>query len=75
MEAAFAETYRVLKPGGKLIATYWINFELAPISKKVITALTGKVAPPPPINPMALSEDGKVEGLLFRAGSLTFDNF
>lgn len=53
---ALSETYRILKPGGKLVATYWINLDFLKVAGDMMLAVTGIESPPPPQNPMSLSE-------------------
>ena len=39
---ALRETHRVLKPGGKLIATYWLEMQMLPLLGEVMTAVLGR---------------------------------
>lgn len=64
----FSETFRVLKPGGTLVATYWLSLEAMQLAQVVIAATFGPGAPPPAMNPLSLSEPGLVEGLLAKEG-------
>jgi hypothetical protein len=64
----FSETFRVLKPGGTLVATYWLSLEAMQLAQVVMAATFGPAAPPPAMNPMSLSEPGLVEGLLAKEG-------
>lgn len=65
---ALSETLRVLKPGGTLIATTWDSVDILKISKDVMTGVLGFAPPPPPLNPMSLSEPGLFAGMLADAG-------
>jgi len=65
---ALRECFRVLRPGGTLIATTWDKTNMINVVKDVMTAVLGKEPPPPPINPLALSEPGLFEGMLTDAG-------
>ena len=65
---ALRECFRVLRPGGTLIATTWDKTNMVNVVKDVMTAVLGKEPPPPPINPLALSEPGLFEGMLTDAG-------
>ena len=54
---AFAETFRVLKPGGALVMTHWKDVAFMRLVGAVTAAARGPgAAPPPPpaINPLAL---------------------
>ena len=68
-QQAFNESYRVLKPGGTLIATYWKTLQMIEFSQKVMKAiyLEGNI-PAPSIDPMALSADGLTHSFLHTAG-------
>lgn len=70
---AFAEAFRVLKPGGVLGMVAWVSFELLPFAGAVMTAVTGKPpqkppagSPPPP--PMQLATAEMSDPLLKDAG-------
>lgn len=65
---ALRETHRVLKPGGKLIATYWLEMQMLPLLGEVMTAVLGQTPPPPPQNPLSLKEPGVFEDMLVTAG-------
>ena len=66
--AALAETLRVLKPGGLLVATTWDRVDMLKISRDIMTAVLGTPPPPPPLNPMSLSEEGLFKSLVEDAG-------
>ena len=68
---AIAESYRVLKPGGQLIATTWNKLSIMMKIRAIVTEIIGKEPPPPPINPLSLAEPGLFENLLKDAG---YDN-
>lgn len=70
---AFAEAFRVLKPGGVLGMSAWVSFELLPFAGATMAAVTGKApqkppagAPPPP--PMQLATVAMSDPLLKDAG-------
>jgi len=63
---AFSETYRVLKPGGTLIATVWERLSLAQLVNAILTEVVGH-APPPHIA-MTLAGDGILEQTLEDTG-------
>ena len=68
-ENALKEAKRVLKPGGKLVAVIWDKPENSD-GTQILKAI-GTLLPPPPAGtpgPFALSEDGKVEGVLKSIG-------
>ena len=71
---ALAETYRVLKPGGVLVANVWDStkvFELMPMAGGLMAAVTGPPAAPPPPNPngpLGLADKALFDGLLTDAG-------
>jgi len=65
---ALQETYRVLKPGGVMVATTWDRVDILKISRDVMEAVLGAPPPVPPLNPMALSEPGLFERLVTEAG-------
>jgi SAM-dependent methyltransferase len=68
-QKACNESYRVLKPGGTLVATYWKNLHPIEFSKKVLAAVyRDGTVPPLSINPMSLSADGLCRDFLERAG-------
>ena len=56
------------KPGGKLIATYWLEMQMLPLLGEVMTAVLGQTPPPPPQNPLSLKEPGLFEDMLVTAG-------
>ena len=65
---ALRETLRVLKPGGVLVATTWDRVDILKISKDVMAEVLGYEPPPPPLNPMSLSEPGLFSSMLQDAG-------
>ncbi len=68
-QKAVDEAFRVLKPGGTLVATTWDRLDLLKVIAEVMGVITGTDNPEPPaMNPMSLSEDGLFEGMLQRAG-------
>lgn len=66
--AALAETHRVLKPGGTVVATTWDRVDILKIARDVMKEVLGFDPPPPPLNPMSLSEDGLFHKLVDEAG-------
>ena len=72
-DKALEETYRVLKPGGSLIATTWNRVDMVSITGDIMEAVLGERPPPPPLNPMALSEPGLFEGMVKKAGFTVID--
>jgi SAM-dependent methyltransferase len=67
-QKAVKEAYRVLKPGGILIATTWNKVGMMAFLGAVMTDVLGEAPPPPPVNPMSLKEPGAFESLLQEAG-------
>ncbi|CAE8604251.1 unnamed protein product [Polarella glacialis] len=78
------ETWRVLKPGGTLVTTYWVEMPMMKMVKQVmgdVLRASGMSQeeidsqPPPPMNPMALSEPGLFKRMLedvgFEASTIT----
>lgn len=66
---ALAEVHRVLKPGGCIVATYWLQLRLMALAKEVMTAVYDGPPPPlPPQNPLALREPGAFDALATGAG-------
>lgn len=72
-DKALAETYRVLKPGGSLIATTWDDLDILKISRDIMTAVLGHDPPAPEMNPMSLSEPGLFESMVQKAGFTNLD--
>eukprot|EP00038_Savillea_parva_P009824 m.186075 g.186075 ORF g.186075 m.186075 type:complete len:299 (-) comp16658_c0_seq1:114-1010(-) len=64
---AVAEAARVLKPGGTLVATWWISSSMLSFVGAIRTAALGDVPPAPGKNPMALA-DGSFDDLAKAAG-------
>lgn len=65
---AVREAWRVLKPGGVLVATTWDELDMLKIVRDVMEAVLGAPPPPPVMNPMSLSTPGLLESLLVEAG-------
>lgn len=73
-QKAFDETYRVLKPGGVLMATYWKKLQSVEFSQKVLEEIyRDGTVPPPSIDPMSLATDGLCEKFIMKAGFLSHD--
>ena len=70
--AAFAETRRVLRPGGRVVLAVWGAPDRNPFFTALGMALVraGHVPPPDPIGPgiFSLGDPGRVRGLLEGAG-------
>ena len=62
------ESFRVLKPGGLIIATTWNRVDIMSIAADLMERTFGAKPEPPPMNPMALAEPGLFENMLEGAG-------
>jgi len=71
LDAVLKDIYRILKPGGNLIATVWKTFELMPVVREVMTKILEKPPPPSPINPLALADPADLDPKLHGAGFQT----
>lgn len=72
---AVQESYRVLKPGGMLVATTWNRIGMMAKLRAIMTdVLDGQEPPPPPMNPLSLKEPGLFEGMLQEAGFVILDS-
>ena len=69
IQLAFNEINRVLKPGGTLIMTHWQSLGMIQLSKSVMKAIIGRDPPPPPIDPLALSDSVLVPFYIAQVGS------
>lgn len=69
-DKAIAEAYRVLKPGGILIATTWNQLPLMALVGDIMAKVLklDQRPPPPPLNPMSLSEPGLFVSMLEQGG-------
>lgn len=65
---AVAESFRVLKPGGILVAATWDRMDMLPMLRDIMTDVLGFQPPPPPLNPMSLAEPGMFEKMVADAG-------
>ena len=76
-ETALAETLRVLKPGGTLVATTWDILYMMPLARDVMTDILGKEPPTPDLNPMCSPKkacsDPLVEGRIRVRGASDID--
>ncbi len=72
-ETALAETLRVLKPGGTLVATTWDILHMMPLARDIMTDILGEEPPTPDLNPMSLAEDGLFRSLVEGAGFVSVD--
>lgn len=63
---AISESYRVLKPGGQLIATTWNRVKMMEKVRLIMDQVLGGT--PSPITPLCLSEPGLFESMLAEAG-------
>jgi SAM-dependent methyltransferase len=69
--AAFAETRRVLRPGGRLAFTVWAGPEFYPLASLIshILVMRGHLVPPPTApGVFALAEPGRIRELVLGAG-------
>ena len=64
LPAAIRETYRVLKPGGSLIATYWLQLPAIALARAALGAALTAPPPPPNIDPLTLSQPGFFPSML-----------
>jgi len=67
-EKAIQEAHRCLKPGGTLIATTWNKSPMMELARDIMTKVLGEQPPPPPLNPMSLSEKDLFESTLTKHG-------
>ena len=67
-DQALRESYRVLKPGGKLVATTWNRVRIMEKVRAIMEQVLETPPPPPPINPLSLAEPGLFESMVTRAG-------
>jgi len=70
-DKAMAETFRVLKPGGVLVANVWVSFELIPIAGGLMSAVVGAPSAPPapnPNGPLSLADANVFDDYLMNAG-------
>lgn len=72
-EKALAETLRVLKPGGTLVATTWDMVHMMPLARDIMTDVLGKAPPTPDLDPMSFSEDGLFHSMVEGAGFVEVD--
>mmetsp|Transcript_9422 Transcript_9422/g.21543 ORF Transcript_9422/g.21543 Transcript_9422/m.21543 type:complete len:323 (+) Transcript_9422:31-999(+) len=65
---ALEETYRVLRPGGLLTATMWIEMPMIPVAATIMEEVLGHAPPPPRINPLSLKQVSSFAVPLKKAG-------
>jgi SAM-dependent methyltransferase len=65
---AVNEAYRVLKPGGILVATTWNRVGMMEKVQSIMERVLEETPPKPPINPLSLAEPGLFESILGDAG-------
>ena len=69
-----SEVHRVLKPGGILVSTHWLQLDGMFICKAILKAMyesNPNISPPKsPINPMSLSEPGLFNDICIKGGFL-----
>ena len=67
---ALSEAYRVLKPGGTLLATYWVQLEITKIAAAIMGGVLGGPPPPPldHMNPLSLKNPGDFDAIAGEAG-------
>lgn len=70
---AVQESYRVLKPGGRLVATTWNRIKMMDKNRSIMEKILGTAPPPPPINPLSLFEPGLFESMLTEAGYINLE--
>lgn len=69
-----SEVHRILKPGGALVATYWLDLVQMKVCKEIIAALNNTQVhhliplQSHAINPLSLSEPGLFDSLAVQAG-------
>eukprot|EP00241_Pyramimonas_parkeae_P005936 CAMPEP_0114272074 /NCGR_PEP_ID=MMETSP0058-20121206/28224_1 /TAXON_ID=36894 /ORGANISM="Pyramimonas parkeae, CCMP726" /LENGTH=401 /DNA_ID=CAMNT_0001391147 /DNA_START=3493 /DNA_END=4699 /DNA_ORIENTATION=- len=69
LQKALAEMKRVLKPdSGILVATVWAEMPMIKIVGQTMTEVLGSAPPPPPINPLSLSDPALLDAALGDAG-------
>ncbi|KAL1526276.1 hypothetical protein AB1Y20_014994 [Prymnesium parvum] len=69
LKKAISETARVLKPGGSLVATYWVDVDLMRIGDRIMRAVLNEAEPPVPrMNPLSLADGRALEKALEQAG-------
>ena len=67
-EKALREAYRILKPRGVLIATYWRELSMMGLMSDIMTAVLKKELPIPSAHPLSLREPGLFESIVIKAG-------
>jgi len=65
------ESHRVLKPGGRLIATYWTEMAMLKLLQQTMAGVLGGVPPPFEIDPLCLAPEGLFHSMLKDAGFAT----
>lgn len=67
---ALQETFRVLKPGGLLVATTWDHLDMLMLRSAIMESVLGFPPPPPEMDPMSLSQEGLFQQMVKDAGYL-----
>jgi SAM-dependent methyltransferase len=70
---AIQEAHRCLKPGGMLLATTWDRLPMMELARGIMTKVLGTTPPPPPLNPMSLSEPNLFEKMLMEGGFVNLE--
>ena len=65
---AMNEAFRVLKPGGSLIAVVWKDFRLHTFNQDIMEVVQGEKRPPPERDPLSLSDSNMLKELVLNSG-------
>lgn len=61
LDGALNQIHTILKPGGYMVATVWNQFKIVEINGKIMTEILGVKPPPPPINPLSMSDEAATD--------------